>query len=192
VAAPYPKGPAPSYTTGWDTILLDLWEHSDACHDTRLVAGEPPLQATWKQLIRLVLGYEGKASGNEDVRAYQRDRLGRRDGQTLLVEVSSVNASSLSVPVLEREAHRAERIATIRRRILEHEPEFVVFYGRRYANAYAEIAGDSFDADGYRWAGPTLCALVRHPVSRPTLPGSCSKCASSRRIVRRERGPRPR
>lgn len=152
--------------------LLDLLEHSTACHDTRLVVGEPPLQPTWKQLIRLVLGYEGKPAGNEDVREYQRDCLGRRAGQTLLIEISSVNAKSLSVTVPEREAHRAERIATIRRRMLENKPDFIVFYGLRYADAYAEVAGGPFDSDRYRWNGPTLCALVRHPTAIPTSPAS--------------------
>jgi hypothetical protein len=132
-----------------------------------LVAGEP----TWKQLIRLVFGYEGKPSGNEDVRAYQRDRLGR-GGQTLLAEISSVNATSLSVPVPEREAYRAERIATIHRRMLENKPEFAVFYGIQYREAFAEIAGGPFDADGHRWNGATLCALVRHPTAIPNAPAT--------------------
>jgi hypothetical protein len=98
----------------------------------RWLIERPPLQATWKQLIRLALGYQGASADLEDVRRYQRDRLGRSDADTLLIELSAVNARSLSVHVAERESHRAERIATIRRRMEEHQPEFVVFYGVRY------------------------------------------------------------
>ena len=152
--------------------LLDLWEHSKACDDTHLVSGDPPLQPTWKQLIRLVLGYQGKPADQDNVRAYQRDRLGRRDGETLLAELSSVNATSLSVQIPQREAYRAARVVTIRRRMLENEPEFIVFYGLRYADAYAEVAGGPFNSDRYRWNGPTLCALVRHPTAIPTSPAS--------------------
>ena len=166
----------PRVYSSWHEIgepeLLDLKQHSEACHDMKWVGEHPPLQSTWKQLIRIVLGYEGKPADNDDVRAYQRDRLGRTDGQTLLAEISSVNAKSLGVTVPEREAHRAERIATIRRHLEVHQPEFAVFYGLSYRDDYAAIAGGSFDESGYQWNGSTLCSLVRHPAARPTMPAA--------------------
>jgi hypothetical protein len=152
--------------------LLDLKTHSEKCEDMRWLVEHPPLQATWKQLIRMALGYEGAPSGTEDVRCYQRDRLGRSDADTLLIELSAVNAPSLSVHVAERESHRADRIATIRRRMDEHTPTFVVFYGVTYRAEYEKVVGAAFNADGYRWHGNTLCALVRHPAARSSSPAS--------------------
>lgn len=147
--------------------LLDLKAHSEACHDMKWVTQNPPLQRTWMQLIRIALGYEGLTPDPEDVRRYQRDRLGRSDDDTLLIELSSVNAKSLSVSVPERERHREERIETIRRRMMENSPKFVVFYGVSYRNDYENVAGSSFDEHGYCWRGRTLCVLVPHPVARP-------------------------
>jgi hypothetical protein len=152
--------------------LLDLKAHSEKCEDMRWLVEHPPLQATWKQLIRMALGYEEAPSDTEDVRRYQRDRLGRSDADTLLIELSAVNAPSLSAHVAERESHRAERIATIRRRMEENRPKFVVFYGVGYRGEYEKVVGGPFDGDGYRWHGTTLCALVRHPAARSSSPAS--------------------
>ncbi len=118
----------------------------------------------------MALGYEGAPTGLEDIRRYQRDRLGRSDADTALIELSAVNAPSLSVEDPERESHRAERIATIRRRIEENTPKFVVFYGIGYCEEYEKVGGGPFDTDGYRWHGTTLCALVRHPAPPSKLP----------------------
>lgn len=152
--------------------LLDFKAHSEKCEDMRWLVEHPPLQATWKQLIRMTFGYEGAPNDAEDVRRYQRDRLGRSDADTLLIELSAVNAPSLSVHVAERERHRTKRIATIRRRMEENTPKFVVFYGVTYRGEYEKVVGGPFDGDGYRWHGTTLCALVRHPAARSSSPAS--------------------
>ena len=65
--------------------LLDFKAHSEKFEDMRWLVEHPPLQTTWKQLIRMALGYEGAPSDTEDVRRYQRDRLGRSDSDTLLI-----------------------------------------------------------------------------------------------------------
>jgi hypothetical protein len=118
--------------------LCDLRVLSEKCDDMQWLVERPPLQATWKQLIRMTLGYEGEPAGLDDIRRYQRDRLGRKDADTALIDLSAVNAPSLSIDVPERESHRVERIATIRRRMEENRPKFVVFYGTSYRKEYGK------------------------------------------------------
>jgi hypothetical protein len=108
----------------------------------------------------MALGYEGAPTDPEDVRRYQRDRLGRSDADTLLIELSAVNAPNLSVQVAERESHRAKRIATIRRRMEENTPKFVVFYGVTYRGEYEKVVGGPFDGvDGGRKPPESGCGL---------------------------------
>jgi hypothetical protein len=148
--------------------LIDLFAHSEACHNLQWVCARPPLQRTWKQLIRVVLGYEGKPGDTEAVRSYQRDRLGRSEGETALIDLSAIAAPNLGVIVPEREQNRPKRIEMIRQRMSEHNPKFVLFYGVGYRDDYSKVAGAAFDEDGFAWCGETLCSLVQHPVARPT------------------------
>lgn len=144
--------------------LLDLYAHSKACDDMRWVVDGAPLQTTWKQLIRLLLGYQGAAAEIEDVRRYQIHRLGRVDGETVLTELSALNATGLSQPVAGRTDHRSERIEILQQRVAEHQPEFVVCYGLSYRADYEAFAGGRLDP--YVVRGTTVFALVPHPAAR--------------------------
>jgi len=61
----------------------------------------------------------------------------------------------------------SERIAFIGRQLASNPVRIAVFYGTTYRDKYERVAGGRFDADGLRWHGATLCALITHP-SRPT------------------------
>lgn len=129
----------------------------------------PPTQSTWRRLITLLQAYKGGRTDNEAVGAYQAAEWGTSNGETLVAELSAIAANSLAVE-RDREAFRDERCAHIRNRMLEHKPRFVVMYGFGAKQSYEKIAGTHFDAEGYAWAGETLCSLVAHPTAIPGKP----------------------
>jgi hypothetical protein len=112
------------------------------------------LQPTWRGLIRIVMAAEGLASDKEDVRAYQRDRLGRPGGETCLIEIMPLPSPRSDVwhyatmltdaRFRSRQAYvdalRAERLGRIQTRIDEWRPPFVIIYGTSRA-AFAPPAG---------------------------------------------------
>jgi hypothetical protein len=161
----------PELYTSWEACgsepLIDAKQHEDEWNarvsadlQMHFFAGKPAIQkGTWQPLIHILLGFTGSA---QDPHLYQRDKLGRSDGETALIELSAIAAPSIGIQS-DRETHRADRIKTIREKLESTEPKLVVFYGTTYRDQYAEIAGGSFDDDGFRRNGRTLCALISHP-----------------------------
>ncbi len=129
----------------------------------------PPTQPTWRKLILLFLSFEGTPTDIDAIARFQMEDWGSENGETALIEVSALHAPNLGANV-DRLAYRDERIATIRERLTEHEPRFVILYGVGYREIYERIAGSPFDADGFTRSGPTLCVLVEHPTARPGKP----------------------
>jgi hypothetical protein len=97
---------------------------------------------------------------------YQRDKWGRADSDTALIELSAIASRSFAVPG-DRETYQTQRIDALRQHLEKDAPQLAVFYGTTYADQYARIAGGAFDSDGLRFSGQTLCALITHP-ARPT------------------------
>ena len=127
--------------------------------------GSPPTQPTWRRLIQLLLGYEGKAADLDSVRTYQQDKWGTLEGDTASLEVSALHARGYDTTV-NRTAYREERIKVLKERLGEWRPKIVVFYGQEYRAIYESISDACFDAQGFAWHGETLCVLVRHPTGR--------------------------
>ncbi len=134
--------------------LIDLRAHDLDCAPPGSVmlwhGDRARLQATWRPLIALLLAYQGvPAYDREAIRRYQDQRWGSVAGETALIELSAVAAPSTSAGEALRLAHLPERISTIRRRLSEHRPRFVVFYGggndpvfgKPYIERWSEIAG---------------------------------------------------
>jgi len=125
----------------------------------------PPTQPTWRQLIRLLLAFEGKPSDNDEIRKYQRDKWGRFDGETCVIELSGLAAPSLAT-LLDRERFLVPRIEHIKANIVKYQPKFVVMYGKQQEQQWIEIAGNEFDGSGFCRKDNTLYAFTVHPVSR--------------------------
>lgn len=167
----------PELYTSWEACgagkLIDAKRHEDewnarvpATLQMHHFAEKPQIQkSTWQPLIHILIGFTGS---NENAHQYQRDKLGRADGDMALIELSSIASKSLSSP-RERERYQSKRIDVIRGQLENAMPTpmFAVFYGTTYTMQYSRIAGGPFDSDGLRWNGGTLCALTMHP-SRPT------------------------
>lgn len=135
-------------------------------------------QPTWRRLIQLLFGFEGKddlyAEDLQHVYDYQKHQLGRADaqiGETALVELGALNAPGLATPI-DRITHREQRIATLAHRLTTYKPTFAVCYGYKFEEQFEAVVGREFDNEGFRWRGSTLCVLVPGPTShlkgRPT------------------------
>jgi hypothetical protein len=147
------------------TELIDCCAHHLASKNTKWHGSDfPPMQPTWGRLIELVLGYEGKPADLKAVKAYQRRKWGSLEGDTASLVLSALHAPDLETDVA-RGLHREQRVATLEKRLKQHAPKFVVFYGKSYADFYASIAGTKLIPNGYAWQGKTLCALVQHPTA---------------------------
>jgi hypothetical protein len=150
-------GDSPASYEAWRQLggaeLIDCRQHHLNSNFVKWHAETPPTQSTWRRLIQLLLGYEGKPADLNAVRRYQRDEWGSCDGQTTLLELSALHARSAGTKVA-RKSHRDQRLALLRDRFVEHRPEFVVFYGITYAYLYKRITSSDFDSSGYAWRGP--------------------------------------
>ncbi len=118
----------------------------------------PPLQATWRGLIRLILAAEGRPIDAETVRAFQGTEVGRLKGSTCVLELMPLPSPSLKhwiyrehsqlTELRDRETYFAAiaptRIAHIRARIAEHRPRTVIFYSRKYQEQWEGLTGVSF------------------------------------------------
>src|SRR5690606_8834650 len=101
-----------------------------------------------------VLASKGLPSATPDVRAYQRDLIGRKTGETCLLELLPLPSRSLnhwgynlwsSLPFLkDRKTYRDHcvtwRAEHIRTRIEEYKPKVVVFMGTGYLDYWHSIA----------------------------------------------------
>jgi hypothetical protein len=170
----------------WDgsDALADIGEYHNEIGGTDWFARHPPLQTTWAKLIRVVLASHGQQQATtEDVRAYQRDHLGRRAGETAIIELLPLPSPSTSAWLYPswgvalyatREDYvRAElpgRIAELRRRLLQHKPKVVVFYGLGYREHWEAIAGGRFESvEGTRFFAlkrESLFIMAPHPAAK--------------------------
>jgi len=144
---------------------------------------QPKLQTTWKQLIRITLVAERRPFDTDAIREYQALKLGRRNGETALLELFSLPVSALAcwpydklsnLPNLQtRELYRRtlapRRVQMIKNLIDQHVPEFVVMYGTTYLTYWEQIHGGTFLPDGNFLRGrrgSTEMILIRHPAAR--------------------------
>jgi hypothetical protein len=140
--------------------LEDLAGPEGIANSSRWFQPPYPLQSTWRQLIRVVLSAEAEPSGRENVRAYQKERLGRRGGLDCLLELLPLPSPGLNrwlfypdysqLPYLCDHAtytsHVAPaRAAHLRERIAEHRPDSVIFYGAGYERWWRAISGVDFE-----------------------------------------------
>ena len=108
--------------------------------------------------IRITLNAEGLPAQREDIRAYQKARLGREDGLECLLELLPLPSPGIGKWLFYPKSglwylgDRATyigyvtpaRIEHLRTRIAEHRPAVVTFYGRKYENEWRAISGVDF------------------------------------------------
>jgi len=69
-----------------------------------------------------------KPADNERLRTYQRDKWGRLGGETCVIELSGLPASSSRI-ARDRETFRQDRIDLIVQRARDHRSALVLMYG---------------------------------------------------------------
>lgn len=149
----------------------------------------PKAQPTWKELIRMMLVAEGNEPSLEQIKAYQRDRFGRPDGEMCALELLPLPSPSighwfykeyagldyLATRELYREHVAPFRAAHLRERVAEHKPKAVVFYSMNgwYRRFWQQIAAAPFrrisrPAGDYLRASTdeTVYLIVMHPAAR--------------------------
>ena len=146
-----------------ESELLDIAAHHEE-HSKDWFSESAGTQSTWCKLIWLLLSYHGEEPSRDATRTYQKTRLGRIADETALLEISCIPAKHNGI-VVPREIFRDERIATIRERMLQHAPRFVVFYSpdSRYRVAWSKIAGRELSRDQPQLIGRTVCVVTYHP-----------------------------
>ena len=87
---------------------------------------KPALQPTWGKLLLTLLAFREEQTGLEDRRRYQRDKWGRIDGKTCVIELSGLPFPSLKDDG-PRYNYREEGIRFIQSKM--HKAMFVIMYG---------------------------------------------------------------
>jgi hypothetical protein len=110
--------------------VVDCAAHHRGFNFTKWHRYVPPTQATWRQLIRLLLAFKDQSSEAEleAIRSYQLDHWGSCNGETCVIELSGLASPNMRAS-RDRTTFLARRIARIREEILTHEPKIVVMYG---------------------------------------------------------------
>ena len=143
----------------------------------------PPPQSTWRRLIALLLAFKEKRYDIDALCDYQSRLWGTTDadGETCVIEVSSIASNSLGDDRSLKEAfkkYRHRRLQVIRARLLARHPTFVILYGGGKAayKAWAYLASgkpwdcfavekiEGWDA-GFYYDGTTVFVRAKHPVN---------------------------
>ncbi|MGP6158476.1 MAG: hypothetical protein ACLPYS_13395 [Vulcanimicrobiaceae bacterium] len=172
-------GDDPESYSAWERLggldLVDCREHDLAYRGAdagKWHTWKPPhLQPTWRPLIALLLSYFGATSyERESVRAYQAACWGRLDGETTVLELAAAAANE---PDAMRLAHLRQRIATLKAKLAENHPKFVLLYGLGFDLAsnmsdvrhWNEIAERTLVENVPVKVGRTVFVYTRHPTA---------------------------
>ena len=79
-----------------ETELVDIVAFHRLIHYPQYFTDPVKLQRTWMQQARIVLALKGLPSSTADVKVYQRDVIGRKGGETCLLELLPLPSPSSS------------------------------------------------------------------------------------------------
>jgi len=148
--------------------------------------GKAKLQTTWNKLIRIVLSHQGVTPTTDEVRAYQRDKLGRLESETCLLELLPLPSPSTNqwlygshsmLPQLAtrkryRDYYTPKRVEQLQAMIERYQPLYVIFYGLNYMKWWKAIADTDFTETKFGkyayWKsknGQVSFFVVAHPVA---------------------------
>jgi hypothetical protein len=145
--------------------LSDLKEFCHLIHEKRWHRENPELQKTWKSLMLLLMVFSERPTDNGSLKTYQRERWGRLDGETCIIELSGLPANNFNVP-RERGLFRQERIKVMCDKMCAYKPVLVVIYGVGTKTHWESAGG--YSSDSLRRLQDTVLEFTLHPTSRPT------------------------
>ncbi len=145
------------------------------------------LQTTWNKLIRIYIAATGRKADLDLVKKIQACKLGRRDGDTCLLELFPLSSPStgkwlyseisnlhyLKSRKIYREEIGPDRIRILRALISEYNPKCVIFYGltsiyRMYWNQIAKNSMKKTDLKNLFSSknDSTLFVNILHPAAK--------------------------
>jgi hypothetical protein len=141
-------------------------------------AKHPRFQNTWRRNILTLLAYrnvlEPGEAGSLQARMFQANSWGRRDDsqdkqfQTCVIDLCGLPAQNLKISS-DRITFRAERLQEIHRKIEEHQPEFVVVFGKSQHQYWRELwasrPGMVSTSEGHYRLGNTKIAFATQPTA---------------------------
>lgn len=161
--------------------------------------GPRTIQRTWRGMCHVMLTLDGVPPTRETIRVYQAEKLGRREGTTLLAELMPLPRPLASgweyagiLPQFRDADHYLRavlplRISLLRETIQRHKPAFIVCYGKRYWREFeALLDGAPFANHGPFRVGSnanTSMVLTSHFISR-AMNGRFNEVAA---VLRKER-----
>jgi hypothetical protein len=138
--------------------------------------------ATWRAIIHVLLGIEGREPKKSEVRKYQSHRLARKnDAGSCLLELLPLPAANVrTFPAYHKiskiqcltsrrayvEQVMPERVLHLKSKIAQYRPKVVVLYGKTYRDYQKEVAGVEFSRRNGVKVGrnkDTLFLLIKHP-----------------------------
>lgn len=147
-----------------------------------LPAPGPPLVPTWARLITLLLSYCNQRSDVIAIKDYQREKWGRKNGETCVVELSGLPAANVKLAALQAvknfsngkfEEVLNQRIGYISARLQENRPKLVVMYSKSYWQHFKRIVPGILDDERLEGCdvatgrfGDTIYALTPAPAAR--------------------------
>jgi hypothetical protein len=173
--------------SAWDQLgkntLVDVKEYHRLIGINSFFEEPVKLQSTWNKLIRIYLSANGYHPETDDVRVFQKERLGRTGKDTTLLELLPLSSPNTNVwlypkwtnlPLLRsRESYRSKilplRVKSLRKLIDENKPKVVVFYGQTNEEYWRMVVGTPFryyDLLDLKYAktGETIFVSIKHPV----------------------------
>ncbi len=166
--------------------LEDLFEYHENINISKWFVPNAPIQPTWNKLIRVLLSFKGIVPTRELVRSYQIEQLGRKKGETCLLELLPLPSPSTNQwlydkhseisTLLNREQYMqvvgTQRVSQLKRLIVANEPKFVVFYGFGYLEWWKKISNTQLieaEIDSktayFGKLNNTSIAITQHPVA---------------------------
>lgn len=165
--------------------VIDFAHEMGFSHLTKWYGNRPALQKTWKNLIRILLLAEKQPADNENIREYQKESWGTKNGISCLMELLPLPSrnrnlwlySKISLlPYLSNrqiyENHIVgSRIAHFQTAIKKYKPRVVVFYGKGFDEYWKNIVGinswrQSEDEINFTKMNGTLFVFSNHPQCR--------------------------
>lgn len=163
--------------------LEDLREYHYAIELTECFNERAKIQNTWSKLIYILWIAHGRIPSVEDIRLYQRMKLGGSQSRHCLIELLPLPSPSTShwlysdysqLHVLATRSDYYQKIAPIRAKYLQesvrqHQPKAVVFYSasKHYRQWWEQIADMAFSGGNPATGtnGKTLFVIMKHPVA---------------------------
>jgi hypothetical protein len=142
------------------------------------------IQRTWGRLIRIILSIKNQKLDIEIIRNFQKDKLGRIEGNNFLLELLPLPNKNMSewlygclgIPTLmTREIYSdfylQKRIEGIQNLIVEGKPKVVIFYSTtpQYVTSWKSIIGSDCEiTDGLfiRKFDDVIFCICKHPAAR--------------------------